>query len=122
LAEKLIACVTCPKECALKVSLKNGKIEAITGNGCKRGITYAEDELFHPKRIITTTVLAISKDNQTVLPVRSNIPMAKDLLLKAMDIIKETIVAAPIKRGDVIIENILNSGVDIIAAKTINVI
>lgn len=116
--EKFLTCATCPKECTLKVNIEENKIESVTGNGCKRGITYAENELYHPERIITTTVL-VKGDKETVIPVRSDVPIAKDLVIKCMDIINKATVKSPIKRGDIIVENILNSGANIVAAKTI---
>lgn len=118
MVEKFLTCATCPKECTLKIVINNNKLELVTGHGCKRGITYAENELYHPKRIITTTVI-VSGGNEEVLAVRSNIPISKDLFSKSMDVINKTIVVCPVKRGDIIVENILNSGVNIIASKTI---
>lgn len=117
---KILTCTICPKECVLNISINNNIVEKIEGNECKRGVNYAEMELKHPKRILTTTVLINNNnDNQVLLPVRSSNPISKELMLKAMDIINKTCVNTPIKMGDVIIKNILNTGIDIIASKSI---
>ena len=52
-----LTCIVCPRGCSLKVTFTpDGKIDSISGNACKRGITYAENECTHPKRTVTTTV------------------------------------------------------------------
>ena len=50
---KQLICITCPKGCHLSVDEDNGY--AVTGNSCPRGISYGQNELLHPVRVVTST-------------------------------------------------------------------
>ncbi len=53
-----MTCITCPIGCLLEVDydLTKKEIISLKGNQCKKGYKFAQDELFDPKRILTTTV------------------------------------------------------------------
>jgi len=111
---KELICITCPRGCRLQVDENLN----VSGNFCIRGEIYAKAELTHPERTLTSTV-KISSLEETRLPVKSNKPLPKELIFKAMDEINTLIVNAPIEIGDIIIKNVCNSGVDIVATKNI---
>jgi CxxC motif-containing protein len=113
---KKIICISCPRGCLLNLKIKGRKILKISGNFCKKGRDYAEKEISSPSRILTTTV-KVKNGIYPVLPVRSNraIPFSK--IFQAMKILNKIVVCAPVKRGEVIVENILNTGVDIISSR-----
>ena len=116
--EKKVICVICPAGCEGIVKDAGNKINETIGFQCKKGNTYAEDEYLNPKRILTSTVKVKNYD-YPVLPVRSDVPIPKSILFECMKIIKKTEVTAPVKNGQVIVKNILESGANIIAsAKT----
>ena len=53
MAIRELTCIICPKGCALKVELdENGKVLGVTGNTCKRGAEYAENECTNPMRLL----------------------------------------------------------------------
>lgn len=109
---KKITCIVCPKGCQIQVRLNNGEIVSIEGYECKRGIDYAKNEVLDPRRTLTTT-LKLSTGG--VLPVRTKEPIPKKLLKKAMLETKDIIVEPPVKVGDVVVENIAGTGIDLIA-------
>lgn len=111
---KELICIICPRGCHLKVDENMN----VTGNSCPRGPIYAKAELTHPVRMVTSTV-AIASTKEARLPVKTSEPVAKELMFKVMEEINKVAVKAPIKIGDVIIKNVLGSGVDIIATKNI---
>ena len=111
---KELICITCPRGCHLTVDDNMN----VTGNFCPRGKAYAIAELTHPVRTLTSTVKVESKENPRV-PVKSNNPLPKELIFKAMEEIDKVSVKAPIHIGDVIIKDVCGSGVDIIATKNI---
>lgn len=111
---KELICITCPRGCHLKVDDNLN----VTGNTCPRGETYAKAELTHPVRMVTSTV-AIASVNECRLPVKTKEPVPKELIFPVMEEIRKTVVKAPIKIGDVVIENVCSSGVDVIATKDI---
>lgn len=114
---KKLICICCPKGCHLKIEIEGLKV---TGNGCKKGEVYAVSELTNPSRILTTTVKLINGE-ASVVPVKTSVPIQKELLSKCMDIVNEITINAPIKNGDILYSNILNSGADLISCKTIGV-
>ncbi len=106
-------CVTCPVGCELTVTVDGDKVE-VSGNKCKRGKTYGENEATHPVRTLTTTVFV--PEAGRMLPVRSDKPVPKENLKEYVKIIKNTKIHLPISVGCVIIENIDGNGSNIVAA------
>ena len=116
--EKNIICTVCPRGCHVKVTLNGTEVTEISDYGCKRGKEYAAAEATHPVRILTTTV-KIAGSPYNLLPVRSNAPVPKKLQMACMEVIKCICVTAPVKAGDVVLANICNTGVDIVATKAL---
>lgn len=116
--QKEIICTVCPRGCHIQVIGDGKTVTSLDGYGCKRGITYAEAEYSAPVRILTTTVKIAGKDGE-LLPVRSDKPIAKDKILACMDEIKKVSVTLPVKRYDIILADILGTGVNIVATKDI---
>jgi len=111
---KELICVICPRGCRLIVDEKLN----VTGNFCFRGVAYAKAELTHPERVLTSTV-EINSPFGGRLPVKTNKPIPKELMFDVMKEIKKISVNTPIKIGDVIIKNVLNTGADVVASKNI---
>lgn len=110
-----LICVSCPIGCAVTVELDdNGQVLSVTGNTCKRGDSYARQECTHPERMLTSTV-KVEGGRMPVVPVKSAKPIPKELLFDCMTEINKVALAAPVKIGDVVLENILNTGVNIVA-------
>lgn len=111
-------CISCPIGCQLSVDVCDGKPVRVKGNQCKRGIAYAESEILNPKRILTTTV-RIRGGVVSQLPVRTKEPIPKDLMARAMELLSRHEVDAPVSLGEVLIPNLLGTGVDVIASRTV---
>ena len=112
--DKTFTCIICPVGCQINVCGVPGTVESMEGHTCNRGKDYAEEEFCHPTRILTSTVLV--KDGLSpLLPVRSDAPVPKELLFDCMRVIKNTVAVLPIKIHDIVISDILGSGVNIIA-------
>jgi len=114
----MYTCITCPLGCDIELVDKAGEI-GVSGNLCERGKTYAENEYSHPKRMLTSTV-RITGAHNVRLPVISRKPIEKDMLVQAFGVIYKTVAEAPVKMGDVVIENICGSGVDIVASRDVD--
>ena len=110
-----LICIVCPQGCHLKVDEANDY--KVTGNGCPRGAEYGKKELVNPTRVITTTV-AIEGGIYRRIPVKTAGDIPKGMIFDIMDEINKVVVKAPIKVGDVIIENVLGTGVNVVSAKT----
>jgi CxxC motif-containing protein len=105
--------------CRLTVTAEDGDegIISVIGNKCKRGEAYAIEEMTNPTRMLPTTMI-IKGGLLKRLPVRTEKPIPKELLFEAMKKIDEVIVEAPVKRGDVVIRNLLGTGVNVIASRS----
>ncbi|MBP5091477.1 MAG: DUF1667 domain-containing protein [Bacilli bacterium] len=113
--KKEMICIQCPRGCRLSIDTET---LAVTGNSCPRGEKYAVSELTHPERTLTTTVRVIGG----LIPrasARSDKPLPKESLFEAMDVINALSFEAPVHLGDILVENILGTGANIIATKTV---
>jgi CxxC motif-containing protein len=111
---KKIICITCPKGCEAAVSKEGDSIQ-IKGKICKKGKAYIAQEFKEPMRTLTTTVL-VEGSSLRRLPVRTRAPIPRKNLIRAMDLVAQTKVKSPIKIGEVVIPNLLGTGVDLIAS------
>ncbi len=107
-----LTCIVCPMGCSLSVEIEDGKVISVTGNTCPRGEAYANSECLHPERTITSTVRCA---DGSVAPVKTCKPVPKEKVFECMKAINAVIAPLSIRRGDVIIENIENTDVDVIA-------
>lgn len=118
-------CTTCPSECLLTVEVERDadgvlvEMRSVTGNSCPRGDKFAHQELTCPMRVLTTTV-AVSGGDEALLPVRTAEAIPLALHAQAMDLIRGVVVEAPICMGDVVLPNLLNMGIDLIASMDID--
>ena len=118
-------CTTCPSECLLTVKVErdaNGsvvEVRSATGNSCPRGNKFAHQELTCPMRVLTTTV-AVSGGDEALLPVRTVEAIPLELHAQAMVLIRGLVVEAPIRMGDVVLKDLLDTGIDLIASMDID--
>lgn len=113
-----LICVSCPLGCSLSVELgENNEVLSVSGNTCKRGEKYAHDECTNPVRMLTSTI-RVQGGKLPVIPVKTSKPIPKEMMFKCMDVINRAAVDAPIKMGEVLISNICDTGVDIVATNT----
>jgi CxxC motif-containing protein len=115
--KKELICINCPMGCSLEVTYDEARIVDVKGNECPRGKDYAAKEIFHPERIVTTTV-RIQGAAIPVLPVKTAKSVPRKLcgdIVRAASLIT---VIAPVKAGDVMIKDVLGTGVDLIATRS----
>ena len=117
--KKEMICIGCPMGCYLNVDYVGTKIDNVSGNRCKVGLEYAEKEVSNPQRTLTTTV-KVKNGLFPLVSVRTNKPIPKSRILDAMNLLAKVEVEAPIKIGEPIIQNVLDTGVNIIATKNIS--
>ncbi len=111
---KELICIGCPKGCHLLVDEENDY--KVTGNSCNIGAEYGKNELLNPTRVLTSTVKIVGGIHE-MLPVRTDKAIPKDKLFAVMKLLKDITIVSPIKMGDIIVENILDTGANIIASR-----
>lgn len=118
---KNLTCIGCPLGCQIMVELENGEVVSVSGNTCKRGDDYARKEVTRPTRIVTSTV-KVSGGNAPTVSVKTKSDIPKDKIFDCVKALKEVMVQAPIAIGDVVIENVAGTGVDIVATKAVEAV
>ncbi|MFA7377923.1 MAG: DUF1667 domain-containing protein [Bacilli bacterium] len=111
---KELICILCPRGCRLQVDDDLN----VTGNFCPRGIIYAKTEMTNPTRVLTSTV-KIKAKNAVRLSVKTSQAVPKGKMFDCMRELDKVMVEAPIHIGDVVIHNICDTGVNVIATKDI---
>lgn len=115
--EQTLTCISCPVGCRMKVVTENGAFVSVSGNACKRGEIYAKQESVAPKRMVTAVIPV--QNRKMPLSVKTQNPVPKEEIKNVMKALTEVKISAPITLGQVIVSNVVNSGVDIIATKPI---
>ena len=114
---KKLVCIVCPNSCELSIEETSAGI-SVSGNKCKRGIKFATDEMTAPKRTISSVVKTAFKE-VPVIPVRVSDEIPKEKIFDVMNEINHVTVKKKLKRGDVVIKNVLSLGVDVIATSDV---
>ena len=107
-------CIICPKGCELTAEIANGKVAAVHGNTCARGLTYAQNEIENPIRTLTSSV-AVKHGVHPRVSVKTDREIPKGKMMECARALKGMEVEAPVRIGDVLIENVADTGSNIIA-------
>ena len=114
---KELICIVCPRGCHLKVDEANDY--AVTGNGCPRGAAYGKAELTNPTRVLTSTV-KIDGAHHRRCPVKTDRAVPKGKLFELMALLDEVNLMAPVKGGQVIIEDAAGTGANIVCCRNLD--
>ncbi|MBI6873898.1 DUF1667 domain-containing protein [Clostridium aciditolerans] len=114
-----LICIGCPIGCQLQVKLDGKEVVEVTGNTCKRGEDYAKKECTNPTRIVTSSVY-VEGGEIGVVPVKTETDIPKEKIFDCIKALKGIVVKAPINIGDIIVENILDTGVNIVATRKVD--
>ena len=111
-------CIVCPMGCQLSVEAIEGEEIIVNGSKCKRGDVYAIQEMTDPRRHITSTV-RVHNGFLNLVPVKTDTEIPKDKIFDVMKEINSIELEAPIKIGTIIIENVANTGSNIVTTRDI---
>jgi len=109
-------CIGCPLGCHMEVEADASTIVEVHGFSCKRGKEYAEREHTDPRRSVSTTVRVVN-GRWPRLPVKTSTAIAKRRVGDVCRAVRTLRVVAPVRAGDVIVANILDTGADIVATR-----
>ena len=100
-----LICIGCPLGCMISVELE--------------GKEYAEKEVTNPMRIVTSSVRVSGGDKVSVsVKTKSDIPKGK--IFDVVRDLKDVVAKAPIKIGDILVKDVAETGVDIVATANVN--
>lgn len=116
-----LVCISCPVGCALTVNV-GGTDSRVTGNQCRLGAIYGIKEVTNPRRMITTSVKVYYEEKTAyqLLSVKTDGDVPKEKMSACVAAIKEVQLQGDIQVGEVVIKNVLNLGVDVVATRPIS--
>ena len=112
---KELICIGCPMGCPIVVEMEDGKVLSVTGNTCPRGESYARKEVTNTTRIVTTTV-RVDGGKVPMINVKTEQDIPKDKIFECIAALRGVTIKAPVHIGDIILENVADTGVNIVAA------
>jgi CxxC motif-containing protein len=115
--ETILTCIGCPMGCLISVSLDQQQQLLITGEQCSRGKDYARTEIVRPTRTLTTLIAV--PGCRTPLSVKTSQPVPREMINACLAAIHAIIVRLPVERGAVLIDNLLSTGSDVVATRTL---
>ncbi len=130
--KKELTCIGCPMGCGLTVTSERDIPEGedtfpvemrdeltVKGNTCPIGDDYARKELTDPRRIVTSTV-RVRGGSLPSVSVKTDHDIPKKLIGNCMSALKDVEVDAPVKMGQILVENVCGTGSNIVATKNIS--
>lgn len=105
-----LTCIRCPIGCHLSVTKNADGSVTVSGNTCPRGAEYGKQEITQPKRTITT----IKKTTNGTISVKTSKAVNKEIYFDVLKAVRDVKVKKSYKFGEKLIENVCNSGADII--------
>jgi len=119
--EKLkMICIVCPLGCELEVETgrEPKQIVRIKGSRCFKGKEYAAREVTDPRRVLMA-VAKVRDGHLPVVSVKTDRPIPKQMLREAVKAISKIEIDAPVKAGDIVIENLLGTGARVVATNNV---
>ncbi|MDI9479715.1 MAG: DUF1667 domain-containing protein [Syntrophomonadaceae bacterium] len=108
-----LVCIECPIGCSLTAE-KSGEQWEVKGNRCTKGVDFAINEITDPRRSICSTVRTTFKTVPR-LSVRTQGEVPLNTIFEVMEQINSVKLDHPVHIGEVIIENVSNTGINVIA-------
>jgi len=116
--KKTLVCISCPVGCRLTVSTEEDGSLCVTGNLCARGEEYGREEALSPKRVVTATA-PIDSSTRHRIPVKTDGFLPREMINGLLTEIYRLTVAPPVEAGDVLIKNFKESGINVVATRSI---
>lgn len=113
-----LICIGCPLGCSLTVEMEGETVRSVSGNTCPRGDAYARKEMTDPTRIVTSTV-RVTGGTLAVVSVKTAGDIPKSSIFDCVRALRDVEVPAPVAIGQVIVANVADTGVDVVATKNV---
>lgn len=115
---KKLTCIGCPLGCALTVEVEQDEVIFVSGNTCPRGDAYARKEVTDPTRIVTSTV-RVTGGSAPVVSCKTKTDIPKGKMFDVTNALRSVSVTAPVHIGDVLLRDVAQTGVDVVATKNV---
>jgi CxxC motif-containing protein len=112
-----LTCILCPIGCELEVTRPERGLD-VRGNQCEKGIDFATEEVLYPKRNLATSV-PVRGSQTRLVSVRLSDRVPREMIFPILREIAKLRPEPPVRRGEVLIADVLGAGVDVIATRTV---
>jgi CxxC motif-containing protein len=112
-----LTCVLCPIGCQIE-AVRRGDALDVSGQECPKGLDFAVQEILHPKRTLSASV-PLRGSEARMVSVRLSAPVPRDMIFPILAAIAVLRPEAPLRRGQVLIADVLGTGADVIATRTV---
>ena len=109
-----LICIGCPVGCLITAKRNPDGELTITGNTCKKGEEYARHEMTAPVRTITS-IIRVEGGRGEVVSVKTREEIPKGKIKACMEEIRKAVVGAPVRVGDILIENVAQTGIPVVS-------
>jgi CxxC motif-containing protein len=109
-------CIGCPLGCRVELDEAQGEVLEVRGNSCKKGEEFARQEHIDPRRMVTTTV-TVTGALWPRLPVKTSGAVPKAMVADVCRTLRQVRVHAPVTLGDVVMSDVLGTGIDVVATR-----
>ena len=116
--KKQFVCIVCPNGCELTADIVDDMPANIEGGLCCRGREYVENEVLHPVRTIATSVRVLGGE-MPLVSLRLDRAIPKKDIFPLMEQLKRIRLTAPVRIGQVVLADVLQTGANVIATKNI---
>jgi CxxC motif-containing protein len=113
-----LTCVLCPVGCELEVTRNAAGGVDVAGNQCDKGVPFAVEEVLRPKRNLATSV-PVKGTAARMVSVRLSTPVPREMIFPVLAEIGKLRPEAPVRRGQVLIADVLGTGADVLATRTV---
>ena len=113
-----LTCVLCPVGCELEVRKDEAGELDVQGNQCDKGLPFAVEEILHPKRNLATSV-PVRGTEAKMVSVRLSDRVPREMIFPVLAEIAKLRPEVPVRRGQVLITDVLGTGVDVIATRMV---
>jgi CxxC motif-containing protein len=113
-----LTCVLCPVGCELEVRKDEAGELDVQGYQCDKGVPFAVEEILHPKRNLATSV-PVRGTEAKMVSVRLSDRVPREMIFPVLAEIAKLRPEVPVRRGQVLITDVLGTGVDVIATRTV---
>ncbi|MDD2454074.1 MAG: DUF1667 domain-containing protein [Synergistaceae bacterium] len=114
-------CVVCPNGCTIVVDVDDDETPVVTrvqGNVCRRGESWARQEVENPMRTIASSV-PVNNGDFPLVSVRTNRPVPLAKIREVMEEIRRVSLSAPVEIGDVIVPSPAGCDTEVVATRRV---
>jgi len=119
--ERQMTCILCPNGCEIDVRWTGTPTDEtirVEGNLCPRGVGFALEELTHPKRTLTTSVL-VRGGVEPQASVKTAAPIPRESIEMARREVARVTLDAPVAIGQIVLVDAAGTGVPVAVTRAV---